>query len=70
MWVLSMPVCASINDTIQKFSGVSYEASYQHTDVSAARQARDVSGTVDMIDDFNERYPFFHNDSLLTLPMA
>ena len=48
--VLSMPVCASINETMQKFSGVSYETSDQHKDVSAARQARDVSDTVDLID--------------------
>ena len=39
MWVLSMPVCASINETMQKFSVVSYEISDQHNVVSAARQA-------------------------------
>ena len=55
VWVLSMPVCASINDTMQTFSGVSYETSDQHKDVSAARQARDVSDTVDLIDYLNER---------------
>ena len=55
VWVLSMPVCASINETMQKFSGVSYETSDQHKDVSAARQARDVSETVDLIDYLNER---------------
>ena len=39
VWVLSMPVCASIHETMQKFSVVSYEISDQHNDVSAARQA-------------------------------
>ena len=29
VWVLSMPVYASINETMQKFSGVSYETSGQ-----------------------------------------
>ena len=38
-WVLSIPVCASINETMQKFSVVSYEISDQHNDVSAAIQA-------------------------------
>ena len=33
VWVLSMPLCASINDTMQKFSGVSYETSDRHNDV-------------------------------------
>ncbi len=67
VWVLSMPVCASINETMQKFSGVSYETSHQHNDVSAPRQARDVSDTVDLIDYLNERYPFVQNDSLFNI---
>ena len=64
VWVLSMPVCARINETMKKFSGVSYEASDQHNDVSAAKQAQDVSDTVDLIDYLNERDPFVQNDSL------
>ena len=67
VWVLSMPVCASINETRQTFSGVSYETSDQHKDVSAARQARDVSDTVDLIDYLNERDPFVQNDSLFNI---
>ena len=67
VWVLSMPVCASINETMQKFSGVSYETSDQHKCVSAARQARDVSDTVDLIDYLNERDPFVQNDSLFDI---
>ena len=67
VWVLSMPVCASINEIMQKFSGVSYETSDQHKDVSAARQARDVSDTVDLIDYLNERDPFVQNDSLFNI---
>ena len=55
VWVLSMPVCANINETMQTFSGVSYEASDQHNDKLAARQARYVSDTIDPIDYLNER---------------
>ena len=62
-----MPVCASINETMQKFSGVSYETSDQLNDVSAARQARYVSDTVDLIDYLNERDPFVQNDSLFNI---
>ena len=62
-----MPVCASINETMQKFSGVSYETSDQLKDVSAARQARYVSDTVDLIDYLNERDPFVQNDSLFNI---
>ena len=49
------------------FSGVSYETSDQHTDVSAGRQARYVSDTVDLIDYVNERDPFVQNDSLVNI---
>ena len=71
VWVLSMPVCASINETMQTFSGGSYEASVQHKDKSAARQARDVSDTIDLIDYLNERDSFIDNGSLyLILPMV
>ena len=67
VWVLSMPVCASINETICLAVRVSYETSDQHNDVSAARQARDVSDTVDLIDYLNERDPFVQNDSLFNI---
>ena len=71
VWFLPMPVCASTNETIQTFSGGSYEASDQHKNKSAARQARDVSDTIDLIDYLNERDPFIENGSLyLTLPMV
>ena len=67
VWVLSMPVCASIDVTMQKCSGVSYETSDHHKDVSTARQARDASDTVDLIDYLNERDPFVQNDSLYNI---
>ena len=67
VWVLSMPVCASVNETMHRFSGVSYETSDQHKDVSAARRARDVNNTVDLIDYLNERDPFVQNDSLFNI---
>ena len=71
VWVMPMPVCAYINETMQTFSGVSYEASDQHNDKTAARQARNVSDTIDLIDYLNEIDPFIENGSLyLTLPMG
>ena len=55
MWVQSMPACASMNDAMQKFSGILYETSNQHKDTSKARQMRDVSDTLDLISFLNER---------------
>ena len=65
-----MPVCASINETMQKFSGVSYETTDQHKEASAARQARDVSDTVDLIDLSMREISSFRMTRCLTLPMA
>ena len=39
----------------------------QHKDVSAPRQVRDVSDTLDLIDCLNERDPFVQNDSLFNI---
>lgn len=64
LWVLSMPACANINDAMQKFSGVSYETSDQHKDISKVRQARDVKDTLDLISYLKERDPFKENTSL------
>ena len=38
VWVLSMAVCASINETMQKFSDVSYKTSDKHKDVTSLFQ--------------------------------
>jgi len=69
VWVLSMPqgACASTNDAMQKFSDVLYETSDQHKDTSAARQARDVSDTLELITYLKERNPFAQNDSLYNI---
>ena len=67
VWVLSMPACASMNEAMQKFSGVLYETSDQHKDTSAAKQTRDVSDTLKLITYFKERDPFVKNDSLFNI---
>ena len=54
IWTLSMPACA-------------YETSDQHKEMSVARQARDVSDTLDLISCFRERDPFVHNSSLFNI---
>ena len=49
LWVMLMPACANMNDAMQKFTGVSYETSDQHKDISKARQVRDVNDTLNLI---------------------
>ncbi len=36
IWVLSMPACAAMNEAMQNLSGISYETSDQHKDISIA----------------------------------
>lgn len=59
-----MAVCANINNVMQSFSGVSYETSDQHKEMSKARQTRDVSDTFALITHLKERDPFTDNPSL------
>lgn len=67
IWVLSMPACADINETMQKLTGVKYETSDQHKDISTARQVRDTKDTLALIDYLRERDPFAENDSLFNI---
>ena len=67
MWVLSMPACANINNAMQKTSGVSYETSDQHKDVTKARQLRDVRDTLDLINFLRESDLFVQNNILINI---
>ena len=67
LWVMSMPACANMNDAMQKFTGVSYETSDQHKDMSKARQARDVNDTLNLISYLAQRDPFVENPSLFNI---
>ena len=61
---MSMPACSNVNQAMQSLSGVAYETSEQHKDVSKARQARDVSDTLNIISYLSERNPFANNPCL------
>ena len=67
LWVMSMPACANMNDAMQKFTGVSYETSDQHKDMSKARQARDANDTLNLISYLAQRDPFVENPSLFNI---
>ena len=41
MWLLSAPVRAEINETIQRLTGTSYETSEQHKEIFSSRMHRD-----------------------------
>ena len=63
LWVLSMPACANINKSMQKYTSILYKTSDQHKDMSSARQARDEKDTLDLISYLSVRDPFVNNTS-------
>ena len=42
VWLLSRPICLEINNTMQKFSLVSYSTNDQHKEATQARIQRDL----------------------------
>nr|XP_054767556.1 uncharacterized protein LOC129274841 [Lytechinus pictus] len=64
VWLLSMPSCAEMNDAMQNFTGVKYETSDQHKDLSKLRQKRDVNDTLLLLDYLEERSPFSQDSTL------
>ncbi len=50
VWLLSMPMCAEINNAMQTLSGVEYSTSEQHVDISKSRQSRDTDDTVNILE--------------------
>jgi hypothetical protein len=67
IWVLSMPACANINESMQIFSGTSFETSEQHKEISSSRQERDCSDTIDLITYLKDRDPFVARSSLFNI---
>ena len=41
VWLMSMPICADVNSSMQTLTGVNYVTSEQHTDTTKARNERD-----------------------------
>ena len=61
LWVLSMPACAGMNESLPKLTGVSFETSDQHKDMSESRQARDVNDAIALISYLRDSDPFALN---------
>ena len=38
VWLVAHPVCAEVNNTMQQLTGVQYNTSEQHKDLTTARQ--------------------------------
>ena len=65
IWLLSMPACAEVNQTMQELSGLSYNSSEQNKEVTQARLERDWKDTTTLLNCLQERNPFSTSDSTL-----
>jgi len=63
-WLLSVPVCSTVNAAMQKLTEADYVTSDQHKDATPARQSRDDKDTRSLLDYLQHRNPFQHNSSL------
>ncbi len=64
VWLLSMPCRAEVNDAMQDLTGVKYETSDQHKDMTKARQSRDVKDTIELLDYVRQHNPFSSDPTL------
>ncbi|KAK3744094.1 hypothetical protein QZH41_005421, partial [Actinostola sp. cb2023] len=64
VWLMSIPICAEVNNAMQGLTGVNYQTSEQHKDASSTRQERDFKDTNDMIGYLFSRSPFSTDPSL------
>ena len=67
IWLLSSIVTSEINLAMQELSGVSYETSDQHKDISVTRMEKDLSDVHQMVYYLSERNPFTGNCELYSL---
>ena len=64
VWFLSMPACAQINLSMQTLTGLRYETSDQHKDVSKSRKQSDTEDTLKLLAAFKQWNPFIEDESL------
>ncbi|KAG1663714.1 ERO1-like protein beta [Nymphon striatum] len=64
VWLLSHPLCSEVNNAMQQLTGVNYNTSEQHKDVTKSRQEKDMTDTCQLLEFLEPRNPFSDNKSL------
>ena len=67
IWLLSTPMCAEVNHTMLKFTGVSYSTSEQNKDMTKCRQAGDMKDMQTLLIALAERSPFTPHTHLMNI---
>ncbi|PIK43835.1 hypothetical protein BSL78_19308 [Apostichopus japonicus] len=64
-WLLAMPACADINESMQELTGATYSTSGQHKDLFVARKERDHKDTYEIFQYLNDYNPFVSEEGAL-----
>ena len=49
VWLMAHPVCAEVNNAMQQLTGVQYNTSEQHKDLTMARQGKDMADSCELL---------------------
>ena len=58
VWLMAHPVCTEVNNAMQQLTGVQYNTSEQHRDLSMARQGEDMADSCELLEFLESRNPF------------
>ena len=67
VWLLSTPACSQVNHAMQQVSGVCYDGSEQHKEVSNSRTNKDYEDTVMVMQYILPRSPFCPMKELINI---
>ncbi len=59
--LMANPVCAEINNAMQQLTGVQYNTSEQHKDLTTARQGKYMADSCGLLEFLESRNPFRDN---------
>ena len=64
---MAHPVCAEVNNAMQQLTGVQYNTSEQHKDLTTERQGKDMRDSCELLEFLESRNPFRDNCSLRSI---
>ena len=67
VWLMAHPVCAEVNNAMQQLTGVQYNTSEQQTDLTTARQGKDMTDSCELLEFLESRNSFSDNCSLRSI---
>ena len=67
VWLMAHPVCSEVNNEMQQLTGVQYNTSEQHKDLTTASQGKDMTDSCQLLEFLESLDSFSDNCSLRSL---